>query len=183
VQPTKDTDQTEGRIASRVRVGVTGHRDLRDDQALAERVREALGNIRETFRATDTTDVTFSVVCALAEGADRLVVREARGLLSGFDLYVVLPMEMTSYLEDFATDKSKREFLDLMTMAMATAVAPMAETREAAYEFCAKYVVDHSDVMIAIWDGEPSRARSGVGETIAYARTRGVPVVVVPTGA
>jgi hypothetical protein len=38
-------------------------------------------------------------------------------------------------------------------------------------------VVDSSDVVIAIWDGEPGNGRGGTAEIYDYARRRGVPVV------
>lgn len=38
-----------------------------------------------------------------------------------------------------------------------------------------RYMVDHADCVLAVWNGTPS----GTGSTIRYARTRKVPVVVV----
>ena len=38
-----------------------------------------------------------------------------------------------------------------------------------------RYMVDHSDLVIAVWNGSPS----GTGNTVAYARERGKPVWVL----
>ncbi len=35
-----------------------------------------------------------------------------------------------------------------------------------------RYMVDHSDLMIAVWNGSPS----GTGKTIAYARSKSLPI-------
>jgi hypothetical protein len=42
-------------------------------------------------------------------------------------------------------------------------------------------VVDRADAVIALWDGEPSRGRGGTAEIVAYAKERGVPLVLVST--
>lgn len=38
-----------------------------------------------------------------------------------------------------------------------------------------RYMVDHSDVVIAVWSGRPS----GTGKTVTYALAKGKPVVVI----
>jgi hypothetical protein len=45
-------------------------------------------------------------------------------------------------------------------------------------------VVDPSDVLVAVWDGEPARRLGGTADVVAYARERGVPAIVIwPEGA
>jgi hypothetical protein len=45
-------------------------------------------------------------------------------------------------------------------------------------------VVDRSDVLMAVWDGQPARGLAGTADVGAYARERGVPVEVIwPEGA
>ena len=47
-----------------------------------------------------------------------------------------------------------------------------------------KVVVDRSSVLLAVWDGQPSRGLGGTADVVAYARQRGVPVTVIwPEGA
>ena len=47
-----------------------------------------------------------------------------------------------------------------------------------------KVVVDRSSVVLAVWDGQPSRGLGGTADVVAYARQRGVTVTVVwPEGA
>jgi hypothetical protein len=56
---------------------------------------------------------------------------------------------------------------------------PPVPKREAGYERVGRWVVDHSDALVALWDGEPSREQGGTSGTIAYAAERGVPLLWV----
>ena len=38
-----------------------------------------------------------------------------------------------------------------------------------------RYMVDHADVLIAVWDGSPS----GTGKTVRYAHQQGKPVIII----
>jgi len=42
-----------------------------------------------------------------------------------------------------------------------------------------RWVVDHSDHLVAVWDGMAARGPGGTGDVVAYARERGHPVTVV----
>jgi hypothetical protein len=131
------------------------------------------------------------VLSPLAEGADRAV---ARAVLSypGAQLEVVLPMVLEDYLEDFTTAESRREFTALLSrcpqpVALRTLPirdqsqnpAKQAELRREAYSRVGQYVVDHCDVLIAVWDGEPSRGRGGTAEIVHYAQKQDRPVLRV----
>ena len=172
----------EGRIPYRLRIGVTGHRRLPDDGALAEQVRRALQRIRELLPSSPFTPVLFTIVSPLAEGADRLVAREVLKS-EGADLEVSLPMPQEEYLCDFRSDESKREFDDLLSRAREVTELGPSESREQVYESVGRYVVDHCDVLIGLWDGEPSRGQGGTAEIMCYARRRGVPLIWIDTKA
>ena len=53
------------------------------------------------------------------------------------------------------------------------------EVRAQAYEAAGRYVVDHCDLLIAVWDGKPARGRGGTAEIVAYAREKKRPLIVV----
>ena len=61
-------------------------------------------------------------------------------------------------------------------------VVPAAPTREAGYEQAGRYVLDHSDVLLAVWDGQGAQGQGGTGEIVARARQQGKPVVIVRAG-
>jgi hypothetical protein len=173
----------EGRVGLTVRIGVTGHRDLGDQDKLAAAVRHELEKIRDRVPCTPTTQVRFVVLSSLAEGADRLVAQVGFELLGDDDLELqaVLPMEVADYVGDFHTAASRAAFDELLAKATTCRVMPKAADRDEAYERAGQYVVEHSDVVIALWDGGLPGGRAGTAEIVSFARRRGVPVVVVPT--
>ena len=57
--------------------------------------------------------------------------------------------------------------------------ADQAESRLAAYEQVGRYVVDHCDVLIAVWDGQQSHQRGGTAEVVRYALSENRPVLRV----
>ncbi len=157
-------------------IGVTGHRsfDLADT---SQRVDRLLDVIVEERRPT--------VVSSLAEGADRLVADRVLARPHS-RLVAVLPLAVEDYERDFATDSSIDEFRSLLARAdsVETVDVPAGATREEAYEQAGFEVVARSDVLIAVWDGQPSRGRGGTAEIVEHARLRGcrVELVVVDRG-
>jgi len=88
-------------------VGVVGHRVL----AEPGRIEAGLGLVVCRLEAAFPGE--WTVVCALAEGADRLVARRllARG---GSRLVAVLPLRGDDYEGDFTGAASRRESRDLL---------------------------------------------------------------------
>jgi hypothetical protein len=130
--------------------------------------------------------VVFTTLSPLARGADSIVVEEALDLLStaGVVLEAVLPLSIEAYLkDDFKTLESRKRFRDLLRKAdRRVSLAERGLTPEQAYERAGRYVVDHCDVLIAVWDGQAARGRGGTAEVVDYARFQEVPVLVVPIG-
>ncbi len=158
-------------------VGVIGHRYLAEVDTLTVGVDAALRRIRAAFPAQEA----LTVISPLAEGADRLVVQ--RALVSGaVRLVVPLPLPVEDYLADFATAASRAEFRELLARADVTVALPAAPTREAAYEAAGRYVLDYSDVLIALWDGRDEQGQGGTGALVKEARQRGRPLAWIHTG-
>jgi hypothetical protein len=172
-----------------VRVGVTGERRIDDPEAVAAAVRDALDRIGVRFAAGATapadaqgqSDARLVAVSPLAEGADRIV---ARAILErpGGTLTVPLPFPRDEYVTDFASPASRAEFERLLKSAAHVEALPATATRNEGYEQAGRWVVDHSDVMLALWDGGPSRGRGGTAEIVAYARQKNVPVYWIHVG-
>lgn len=123
----------------------------------------------------------FRILSSLAEGADRLV---ARRVLSrpGARLVAVLPLPRLDYLTDFESQQSRQEFLELLGEAETVIEMPAADSRTKAYEQAGRYVVEQSEVLVAVWDGLPARGRGGTAEIVAWARDLGKPVCRVWAG-
>lgn len=160
-----------------LRIGVTGHRVLGDAGSVRAAVDLALGRL--LGGATAAVAAAAAVISPLAEGADRLVARAVLARPGGM-LDVLLPLPMADYLADFPTSSSRKDFLALIDLARSVAVVPGVEaSRDAAYERVGRAVVQRCDVLLALWDGEPSAGRGGTAQIVHYARGRGVPVEVI----
>jgi hypothetical protein len=173
-----------------VRVGVTGHLNFKREKALelSSRIETALERVRSFCLPSFDRSVVLTAVSALAEGADRLV---AKAILSteGGRLEAVLPFEVGIYTKDFKSDESKREFRTLCHEASSVTLAPSIppaaekdeEVRNNRYEWAGQFVVDHSDVLLALWNGRPSNGTGGTAEIVLYALQRAKPVFYIPT--
>ena len=159
-----------------VRVGVTGHRRIDDPEGVSAAVLDALARVRERFAGAQ--GVRLEAVSPLAEGADRIV---ARAVLAeaGAALTVPLPFPAEDYATDFAEPASKAEFDELLARAARVEVMPPAASRDDGYEHVGRWVVEHSDVLLALWDGAPSRGRGGTAEIVQYARDYKRPLIVI----
>lgn len=181
---------TSGRIPFTVRVGVTGHRTLVPDRlgTLQSQIDSAFERVNLMFPGTADTEVVYTAVSSLAEGADRLV-GDAVLQRSGGRLEVVLPMRERAYLEDFASEDSRHEFRRLLRSASRVIPAPETrpeeeldpEERKRQYQWASRHVVDRCDILLALWDGKPPRGEGGTADTIRYALEKSVPVICVPT--
>lgn len=176
-------DESEGRIPVRLRIGVTGHRQLDNIDALRERISEVLERIAVRLPLSASLPIRFAVVSPLAEGADRLVADTILNQVDHTTLEVPLPLPLEEYLKDFETPGSRKEFDRLRQRAVLEIEAPASNTREEAYERVGHFVVDRCDVLIALWDGEEPRGRGGTAYIVDRARKREMPVYWIDTQA
>ena len=52
-------------------------------------------------------------------------------------------------------------------------------SRESAYERVGEALIDHCDMLIAVWDGTAARGRGGTADVVQAARARGRNVIVI----
>lgn len=159
-----------------ITIGVTGHRFLAEVDKIMPAIDHALDKIEDDFGNRPLT-----ILSSLAEGADRLVVQQAmkRGNTS---LFVPLPLPKDEYLSDFRSPSSQKAFLRLLEQAEEVITLPAASTREEAYQAAGLYILDHADILIAIWDGQGAQGTAGTGEIVAEARQRELPMVWIHAG-
>ena len=175
------------------RVGVTGHRPGRlagsDLSALGATVSAILAAIRtalvEAARVAGDPAAASAprlrLVSPLAEGADRLVAISALDM--GYELDVPLPFVASEYEKDFDDDGSVAEFRRLIAGDRARSVLELCgsratlEDRREAYLAVGRMVLDHSDVLIAVWDGEETGNRGSLDHVVSLAAQRNLPVV------
>jgi hypothetical protein len=159
-----------------VAIGVTGHRILTELDEIKAGIDEALRHIEQVFPGRPLT-----VLSSLAEGADCLVVHQVL-TRSQARLVVPLPLPKADYLTDFTSTESKQEFLRLLARADDVIELPLAPTRNQAYEAAGNYVLDHCDVLLAVWDGQDAQGQGGTGAIVARARQRSLPIAWIHAG-
>ena len=167
-------------------IGVTGHRDLResDREPLEERVRFIFTELQLRYPHTP-----LILLSPLAEGTDRLVTKVA--LEEGVRLIVPLPMQRVLYEEDFQTEISRDEFGKLLQQADRWFELPLLEgkqeeevrqpgpARDRQYAQAGAYIVLHSQILIALWDGRYSNQVGGTSEVVKF-QLQGVPEPYAP---
>ncbi|MBZ3900548.1 hypothetical protein J8M51_02520 [Streptomyces scabiei] len=149
------------------RIGITGHREIPEAALWAVR-----SGIRAELRGRATTTRALS---SLAAGADQLFAETA--LASGLQLTAVIPgMDYEPHLGD---DEVRAAYRRLLKCCAERVQLPYERTHEEAYYAAGRYIVDHADRMIAVWDGAPSRGLGGTADIVDYAHLTGVPVTVL----
>jgi len=159
-----------------VTIGVTGHRRLTELDRINAGIDEALQQVTQRY-----SNESLTVLSSLAEGADRLVVKRILKR-AGARLIVPLPLDQNEYLKDFGSEESRREFLELLSRANEVIPAPGVDDRTRAYEIAGKYVLDHCDVLFAVWNGEAAQGRGGTAQVVAEARQRILPIAWIRAG-
>jgi hypothetical protein len=152
-------------------LGVTGHQQLPEaarlhaERAIAELLREQQGPV-----------IGLS---SLAEGADQIFADVL--LSSGGTLHAVIPC--WGYASTFG-ELARQNYQRLLSAARSVTTLAYAKPSEQAFDAAGQYIVEHCDLLIAIWDGQPARGQGGTADAVAHARRLGREVAITwPSGA
>lgn len=154
-------------------IAITGHRDLfaEDWPVLEAEIRHILEGERRKYPSTP-----LLLLSGLAEGADRIAVRTAMSL--SIPYMAVLPMEAEYYTEDFSSPESVNDFYQLLQTARGSIVMPPTidaastndyreqSVRDRQYESLAQFLVNASQILIAIWDRAEGEKQGGTGAVV-----------------
>src|SRR5258706_6774707 len=157
-------------------IGITGHRDIRDQdrEALKEATRKILIDLENKYPSTPLV-----LLSALAEGADRLAADVALSNDVKGELFVPLPMPQAAYEQDFEGD-SLDKFRELLSRAKCSFALPFVEKnneasirgknpqRDLQYESVGKYIVEKSQILIALWDGVDTGLVGGTAAVVKF---------------
>ena len=153
-------------------VGFTGHRHLRSP----ERVKQTIASVLHSLRA----EIPGRLVgySSIAIGADTLFAEE--WLSSGLPWMALLPRTESDFKNDFSESDWTRTRGLLQKAARVQALSEIKETeRDLAYLECGLLVVDEADVIVAVWDGKPSRGMGGTADVVANARNLNKPLILI----
>lgn len=112
-------------------------------------------------------------VTGLAAGADSVFA--AAVLALGGTLHVVLAYE--GFERSLESGGERDELARLLARAEKVETLAQHESDDEAYLSAGKRVVELSDLLVAVWNGEPARGVGGTGDVVGYAIRTGTPVV------
>ena len=157
-------------------IGVTGHRILTDQKKIETGIERVIDKLTLSYQETK-----WEIVSALAEGADCLFVEEAVNQLHA-QLVAVLPLSAGEYLHEFHDSSDKATFNILLNNAKKIIIIEKQTSKEESYLAAGTYIVDHCDILVAIWDGQKAQGIGGTGEIVRLARQRGLPLAWIWAG-
>ncbi len=161
--------------SSTITVGITGHRPNRMHVGAGEIARQ-LRLILSCIRSGVGDRVQRFALSALAEGADRLFADAALAL--GYQLEAILPFAISDYETTFEDSSTTPHFHQLLGQAAKVTELPGKLGKSTtAYEAVGRATVSESDIVLAVWDGQPAAGRGGTPEIIEQAMRLDKPVV------
>lgn len=148
-------------------VGITGH------QIIPEEAKDFVEReLRAQVRRLGPKVVGYS---SLASGADQVFAEIV--LEQGGRLYAVIPSRR--YERSFGDANARRRFRSLLRLAWKVEQLDHRKPTEDAYLDAGQWVVQASDILLAIWDGEAAKGRGGTADIVRYARECGKDVEVI----
>ncbi len=206
-QPIYENMITNPLVPMTLRIGVVGHRELpaTELQRLQSEIEATYTNIGHAIQqlATDETasalyakdtQPVIRIISSLAEGADRLCIQPELIPFS-HELACILPFSKKDFEQDFLPENSVID-QQLGTVAEFNAILarmnhgqPSVQViemdgnlnnRDQAYKDCSRLLVAHSDILIAVYNGDDSEDK-GTATAVNAARQNGVPVIHIST--
>ena len=142
-------------------VGMSGHQDL----GSPERVMWIKHQLRQQLERT----VFSSGISSLAAGADQLFAKIVLDL--GHQIEVVIPCE--GYESAFENSNAEQTFQELKRKAVRCYVLDFSRPSEEAFFAAGKRVVEISDLLFAVWDGQPAAGLGGTADIVKHALKHG----------
>ncbi len=193
-----------------LRIGITGHRLLpvaqlkqlsksicATYQAIDDVIKQLISEDEEIvatlYTGNTETKPIIRIISSLAEGADRLCIKpelfpsgREQEVCCDYELAYILPFLKKEYENDFNAE-SKAEFNDILNrVGNDSQIAQIIELdgdpgqRTQAYNDCSRVLVAHSDLLIAIYNGDNSK-NQGTAAAVNAARKKGIPVIHIST--
>ena len=152
-----------------LRISVTGHRRNRLSAEDSQQAEELLSETLETIGRRWPGEIML--LSGMADGSDLAAVRAKP---DGWALMAVLA-EPPHAFRHTVIDEERAEFDGAVSSSDSVILSEAAPD----YAAVADYLVSHSDLMVAIWDGAPGKP-GGTGSVVKRARASGLPVLHLP---
>lgn len=183
------------RVTMKFNVGVAGYRDIStsSEGALKTSIYNVLRVLKVQFSyihdellvvcdshasTKEKKEGNLTLISNLAEGADLLVTRSAVDL--GYDLAAVLPRSPEEYGRSFGFRTAQKEMERMYEVAKNKFVLDeTAPSSSAGYRNAAHIVLNHADILLALWDGKSTKYIAGTYAPIKEALKRRMSVVYI----
>jgi hypothetical protein len=141
-------------------IGITGHRDIPEEDR--PELKKQIQNIYDDLQA-QYLSTPFVLISPLAEGADQIAAEVA--LEKGMQLVVPLPLPRAEYERGFQVDAAREAFARHLARASVVLEIPLVKgntpdsirvqgpARYRQYFSAGMFVVEHCQILIALWDG------------------------------
>ena len=151
-------------------VGFTGHRRVRNEEKIAEALREVLASIRR--------DAGRDIIgrSSIASGGDTLFAEAC--FAAHLKWIAQLPFPEAEFKKDFNGPDWARARA-LLDRAERIEISSDNAVRPRGYLECGLATVDGADLMIAVWDGKASRGQGGTAQIVEHARLLQKPLVLI----
>ncbi len=152
-----------------MKVGITGHQDLGSIETIAW-LTDALETVVHRYRID-------MGITSLAVGADQLYAEILRR--NEKEYIAIIPSE--GYEKTFTDPQDLKQYKKLLHGAADKIKLPFEKPSEAAFYEAGKQMVNLSDMILAIWNGQPAKGLGGTGDIVEYALSIKKPVVHLNT--
>jgi hypothetical protein len=151
-------------------VGFTGHRRIDNEEDVARVLREVVAGLHH--------DLGRELVgrSSVASGGDTLFAEACRA--ANLKWVALLPFPEAEFKKDFNDGDWERAKALIDHAARVETLSDIAQ-RPQGYLQCGLATVDGADVMVALWDGKPSRGRGGTAEIVEHTRLIQKPLVLI----
>lgn len=141
--------------------GITGHRELQNIEWVKATMKQLISEI----------EITYGVTC-LATGADELFAELLRQENISYTAVIPCVNYETTFekmeLEKFVLSKSKASKLIELNN---------ENPSEKAFDEAGNIVVDNSEILIAIWNGQEAKGLGGTADIVEYAKSKNKQII------
>jgi hypothetical protein len=145
-------------------IGFTGHRNIPHEDQSRQLIRDFLAKRKEM------TSASVYGVSSVAAGGDLLFAESCVAL--GIPLRVLLPLPVNQFCTDFDPPTWSRAE-QVMKEAISIEVVGEGDVRSERYYACGLETVQQSELLLALWNGQPADGLGGTEEIVTFAKQLG----------
>jgi hypothetical protein len=142
-----------------MKIGITGHQNIGSDETIKWVTSVLSANIRDL-------SIDFGLT-SLAIGADQLFAQLLKQ--NNIPYMVIIPCE--NYEKTFTDTTDLKSYHNLLSSSFDKFQLPFIKPSKTAFYNAGKEIVDRSDTIFAIWNGQPAKGLGGTGDIVKYAHS------------